>query len=82
MIGLLEPINSRITDPRYFLTTPHEGKLRFPPSEAGIVLLEFTPLLEKSLWRRLNVKADGANVVDNEYLYFFSCCHFGESGTL
>lgn len=26
MIGLLEPINSRITDPRYYLTTPHQGK--------------------------------------------------------
>lgn len=26
MIGLLEPINSRITDPRYYLNTPHHGK--------------------------------------------------------
>ncbi|XP_054836713.1 putative hydroxypyruvate isomerase [Eublepharis macularius] len=25
LIGLLEPINSRITDPRYFLTTPHQA---------------------------------------------------------
>uniref|UniRef100_A0A8D0GQW5 Putative hydroxypyruvate isomerase n=1 Tax=Sphenodon punctatus TaxID=8508 RepID=A0A8D0GQW5_SPHPU len=25
MVGLLEPINSRITDPRYFLTTPHQA---------------------------------------------------------
>lgn len=26
MIGLLEPINDRITDPRYYLNTPHHGK--------------------------------------------------------
>lgn len=26
MIGLLEPINNRITDPRYYLNTPHQGK--------------------------------------------------------
>ncbi|XP_067157163.1 putative hydroxypyruvate isomerase [Apteryx mantelli] len=25
MIGLIEPINSRITDPRYFLNTPHQA---------------------------------------------------------
>nr|XP_009943245.1 PREDICTED: putative hydroxypyruvate isomerase [Opisthocomus hoazin] len=25
MIGLVEPINSRITDPRYFLNTPHQA---------------------------------------------------------
>uniref|UniRef100_A0A452J1C7 Xylose isomerase-like TIM barrel domain-containing protein n=1 Tax=Gopherus agassizii TaxID=38772 RepID=A0A452J1C7_9SAUR len=25
MTGLLEPMNSRITDPRYFLTTPHQA---------------------------------------------------------
>ncbi|XP_048353122.1 putative hydroxypyruvate isomerase [Sphaerodactylus townsendi] len=25
LIGLLEPINSRITDPHYFLTTPHQA---------------------------------------------------------
>ncbi|TFK01903.1 transmembrane emp24 domain-containing protein 9 [Platysternon megacephalum] len=25
MMGLLEPMNSRITDPRYFLTTPHQA---------------------------------------------------------
>uniref|UniRef100_A0A8C8RRE9 Putative hydroxypyruvate isomerase n=1 Tax=Pelusios castaneus TaxID=367368 RepID=A0A8C8RRE9_9SAUR len=25
MVGLLEPMNSRITDPRYFLTTPHQA---------------------------------------------------------
>ncbi|XP_064284689.1 putative hydroxypyruvate isomerase isoform X1 [Passer domesticus] len=25
MIGLLEPINSRITDPRYYLNTPHQA---------------------------------------------------------
>lgn len=24
-MGLVEPINSRITDPRYFLNTPHQG---------------------------------------------------------
>lgn len=26
MVGLVEPINSRITDPRYFLNTPQQGK--------------------------------------------------------
>ncbi|NXJ07751.1 HYI isomerase, partial [Odontophorus gujanensis] len=25
MVGLVEPINSRITDPRYFLNTPHQA---------------------------------------------------------
>jgi len=31
MIGLVEPINSRITDPRYFLNTPHQGKADISP---------------------------------------------------
>uniref|UniRef100_A0A8C0ESK1 Hydroxypyruvate isomerase (putative) n=1 Tax=Bubo bubo TaxID=30461 RepID=A0A8C0ESK1_BUBBB len=26
MIGLVEPINNRITDPSYYLNTPHQGK--------------------------------------------------------
>ncbi|KAM6066115.1 putative hydroxypyruvate isomerase isoform 2-T2 [Chlamydotis macqueenii] len=30
MIGLVEPINNRITDPRYFLNTPHQGPLPLP----------------------------------------------------
>lgn len=25
MTGLIEPINSRITDPRYYLDSPHQG---------------------------------------------------------
>lgn len=25
-MGLLEPINTRITDPRYFLDTPQQGR--------------------------------------------------------
>uniref|UniRef100_A0A8C0J4T1 Hydroxypyruvate isomerase (putative) n=1 Tax=Chelonoidis abingdonii TaxID=106734 RepID=A0A8C0J4T1_CHEAB len=33
MTGLLEPMNSRITDPRYFLTTPHQGKGTLPHSD-------------------------------------------------
>ncbi|KAM7046183.1 putative hydroxypyruvate isomerase isoform 2-T2 [Acridotheres tristis] len=28
MIGLLEPINNRITDPRYYLNTPHQGHIQ------------------------------------------------------
>lgn len=31
MIGLVEPINNRITDPRYFLNTPHQGKADISP---------------------------------------------------
>lgn len=31
MVGLVEPINSRITDPRYFLNTPQQGKVGTAP---------------------------------------------------
>uniref|UniRef100_A0A8C0BZE3 Hydroxypyruvate isomerase (putative) n=1 Tax=Buteo japonicus TaxID=224669 RepID=A0A8C0BZE3_9AVES len=31
MIGLVEPINNRITDPRYYLNTPHQGKADISP---------------------------------------------------
>lgn len=30
MTGLIEPINSRITDPRYYLDSPHQGRTRGP----------------------------------------------------
>ena len=26
ILGLIEPINTRITDPLYFLNSPHQGK--------------------------------------------------------
>uniref|UniRef100_A0A8D2C7I5 Hydroxypyruvate isomerase (putative) n=1 Tax=Sus scrofa TaxID=9823 RepID=A0A8D2C7I5_PIG len=32
LVGLLEPINTRVTDPRYFLDTPQQG--RTPPARA------------------------------------------------
>lgn len=41
-MGLVEPINSRITDPRYFLNTPQQGKAGTSPavsSEADPLLL-------------------------------------------
>ncbi|RXM35005.1 putative hydroxypyruvate isomerase [Acipenser ruthenus] len=28
ILGLVEPINTRITDPRYFLNTPHQGHIQ------------------------------------------------------
>lgn len=31
MVGLVEPINNRITDPRYYLNTPHQGKADISP---------------------------------------------------
>uniref|UniRef100_A0A8B9MKB6 Putative hydroxypyruvate isomerase n=1 Tax=Accipiter nisus TaxID=211598 RepID=A0A8B9MKB6_9AVES len=31
MIGLVEPINNRITDPRYYLNTPQQGKADISP---------------------------------------------------
>lgn len=31
IIGLVEPINNRITDPRYYLNTPHQGKADLSP---------------------------------------------------
>uniref|UniRef100_A0A8C8B7B0 Hydroxypyruvate isomerase (putative) n=1 Tax=Otus sunia TaxID=257818 RepID=A0A8C8B7B0_9STRI len=31
MIGLVEPINNRITDPSYYLNTPHQGKAAISP---------------------------------------------------
>uniref|UniRef100_A0A663MDG5 Hydroxypyruvate isomerase (putative) n=1 Tax=Athene cunicularia TaxID=194338 RepID=A0A663MDG5_ATHCN len=31
MIGLVEPINNRITDPSYYLNTPHQGKADISP---------------------------------------------------
>ncbi|XP_033623655.1 putative hydroxypyruvate isomerase isoform X3 [Fukomys damarensis] len=30
LVGLLEPINTRVTDPRYFLDTPQQGKTPAP----------------------------------------------------
>ncbi|XP_059504002.1 putative hydroxypyruvate isomerase isoform X3 [Stegostoma tigrinum] len=33
MLGLIEPINSRITDPYYFLNTPHQEIVLFVPAE-------------------------------------------------
>lgn len=35
-MGLLEPINTRITDPQYFLDTPQQGR--------NLVLLPSSPL--------------------------------------
>ena len=32
-MGLVEPINSRITDPRYFLNTPHQGTAHSSPKD-------------------------------------------------
>lgn len=29
IMGLIEPINTRITDPRYFLDSPHQGNSGF-----------------------------------------------------
>lgn len=31
-MGLLEPINTRVTDPRYFLDTPQQGRTPAPRS--------------------------------------------------
>lgn len=28
-MGLIEPINTRITDPQYFLDSPHQGNSEF-----------------------------------------------------
>lgn len=33
-MGLVEPINSRITDPRYFLNTPHQGTAHSSPKHS------------------------------------------------
>lgn len=40
MTGLIEPINTRVTDPNYFLNSPHQGKTDggapdAPPTEGG-----------------------------------------------
>ncbi|NXA19933.1 HYI isomerase, partial [Ibidorhyncha struthersii] len=37
MIGLEEPINNSITDPRYSLNTPHQGKADISPQTAAIL---------------------------------------------
>lgn len=33
MTGLIEPINTRLTDARYFLSSPHDGKSMFGSSQ-------------------------------------------------
>ncbi|XP_068449261.1 putative hydroxypyruvate isomerase isoform X2 [Clinocottus analis] len=60
--GLIEPINTRITDPRYFLDSPHQGETpsakcnqsvffaRRVTSSHGVELLSSCPLRS---WRRL-----------------------------
>lgn len=48
--GLIEPINTRITDPRYFLDSPHQGKL-LRPTDATRLLGPLTLILH--LWKHL-----------------------------
>lgn len=42
-MGLLEPINTRITDPRYFLDTPQQGR---PPTPGRLLSIDSPALLE------------------------------------
>ena len=42
-MGLLEPINTRITDPRYFLDTPQQGR---PPAPCCLLSIDSPALLE------------------------------------
>lgn len=44
-MGLLEPINTRITDPRYFLDTPQHGRL-----PAASCPVSFCVLVSQPLW--------------------------------
>ncbi|XP_036703472.1 putative hydroxypyruvate isomerase isoform X4 [Balaenoptera musculus] len=36
LVGLLEPINTRITDPRYFLDTPQQGRMVWPAGSVTV----------------------------------------------
>ncbi|XP_067846126.1 putative hydroxypyruvate isomerase isoform X2 [Heptranchias perlo] len=55
ILGLIEPINTRITDPRYFLNTPHQGHVQIaqvpkrnePDSPGEINYSHIFNLLEK-----------------------------------
>lgn len=42
-MGLLEPINTRITDPRYFLDTPQQGR---PPAPCHLLSIDSRALFE------------------------------------
>uniref|UniRef100_A0A8C5IMT9 Putative hydroxypyruvate isomerase n=1 Tax=Junco hyemalis TaxID=40217 RepID=A0A8C5IMT9_JUNHY len=50
MIGLLEPINNRITDPRYYLNTPHQGK---PDNKSLLQRRRISKIMDGNLSRNL-----------------------------
>lgn len=47
-MGLLEPINTRVTDPRYFLDTPQQGRTPPQPVPSAVPLLLVLPLVSRS----------------------------------
>lgn len=60
MIGLVEPINNRITDPRYYLNTPHQGTSLPKVSFKG---REGSPKSERQQLPHLQGDAGGAQLM-------------------
>lgn len=49
-MGLLEPINTRITDPRYFLDTPQQGRTLSPVLPPVSVILALSLSVMAPSW--------------------------------